>query len=568
MKLSRRSPAQFDGSTGLSRRLASNFAVWSLFAGIVSGQSGVPATKAAGAGLEEGIPVTDPVVIAKCGKCHARDARGNMQRISWARTTPEGWQNALKRMVLVNGVSLTAPEARLIVRYLSTSHGLAPEEAQPVMYSAERRIHEETNIPDNNLRSACAKCHAFALPLSWRRSLYDWKQFIDSHAVRHMFPPSAEAVAFLAKAAPLHTPEWEAWSARTNLPNLAGRWLVTASMPGRGKYYGEMQVDRAGDDEFATRVNLTSVINGSKVLRTGRMAVYGGYAWRGRSGGSDPVGPAPDDLSSEAREVVWIAPDHLTAEGRWFWGQYQELGFNVQLQRASSDPTVMVVDRPSLKAGSRGNRVRVIGDNFPAGATPADLDFGPGVTVRGLVSGTSVEIVADVDVAADAPLGKRGLALRRSVLPGAIAIYDRVDYVKLTPESAVAAFADGKHHMGYLQFEAIGYQRGADGRMHTADDVDLGPVDVRWSFQVFHAHEGSSADFVGRVNATGLFTPAVENPNNNYDCWAIATATGEKDQNGAPLVAKAYVVVTVPTYTFNGRRYVRELDRWVDDGPA
>ena len=30
-----------------------------------------------------------------------------MQRISWERTTPEGWQEALKRMILVDGVTLT-----------------------------------------------------------------------------------------------------------------------------------------------------------------------------------------------------------------------------------------------------------------------------------------------------------------------------------------------------------------------------------------------------------------------------------------------------------------------------
>ncbi len=127
----------------------------------------------------------------------------------------------------------------------------------------------------------------------------------------------------------------------------------------------------------------------------------------------------------------------------------------------------------------------------------------------------------------------------------------------------MAAFADSKHPKGYLQFEEIGYQRGPDGRMHTADDVDLGPVDVTWSFQVFHAPEGSSADIVGRLKRVGSFyRHASENPNNNYDCWAIATATSEKGQDGAPLVGKAYVVVTVPTYTFNGRRYVRELDRW------
>jgi quinohemoprotein amine dehydrogenase len=558
----RKAAARFDWSLGSLCRLAGGLAAAVFCAGIVLCQTSPP-------GGEEGVPVTDPLVIAKCGSCHARDERGNMQRISWARTTPEGWQNSLKRMVLMNRVQVTAQEARQIVTYLSTSHGLAPGEAKPVMYSVERRIHEETNIPSTNLRNACAKCHAFALPLSWRRSADDWKQFVDAHAASHAFPPNAEAVAFLAKAAPLHSPEWEAWSARTAAPDLAGRWLVTASVPGHGKYYGEMLLDRSGADEFNTGVNLTSLSDGSKLLRTGRSAVYGGYAWRGRSGRSGGgAGSAPDDLAAEAREVMWIAPDHATAEGRWFWGQYQELGFDVNMRRASSGPTLLVVERPSLKAGTRGNRVRVIGDGFPAGVKPSDLDFGPGVTVRGIVSSTPVEIVADVDVAADAALGKRAVAFRRSVLADAVAVYDRVDYVKLTPESAVASFADQTHRKGYLQFEAIGYQRGPDGRMHTADDVELGPVDVTWSFQVFHAPEGSSADYVGKVSASGLFIPASENPNNNYDCWAIATAVSEKDRNGAPLVGKAYVVVTVPTYTFNGRRYVRDLDRWVDDGPA
>jgi hypothetical protein len=47
-----------------------------------------------------------------------------------------------------------------------------------------------------------------------------------------------------------------------------------------------------------------------------------------------------------------------------------------------------------------------------------------------------------------------------------------------------------------------------------------------------------------------------------------ATAKDEKDANGARLVGKSYLVLTVPTYSFNGRQYVRDLDRWVDEGPA
>ena len=217
-------------------------------AAIAFAQSSAPAT-----GSDAGIPVTDPLVIAKCGSCHARDAQGNMQRISWERTTPEGWQEALKRMILANGVSLTPAEARVIVKYLSASHGLAPEEAKPLMYDAERRIHHETNIPNDHVHHACARCHTFARSLSWRRSPGRLEAARRACiAARLKLAPDEEAIAFLAKAAPLHTPEWDAWSARTRTANLAGRWLVTASLRGRGKYYGEMQVDPTPDDDFTT----------------------------------------------------------------------------------------------------------------------------------------------------------------------------------------------------------------------------------------------------------------------------------------------------------------------------
>jgi quinohemoprotein amine dehydrogenase len=221
-----------------------------------------------------------------------------------------------------------------------------------------------------------------------------------------------------------------------------------------------------------------------------------------------------------------------------------------------------------MKAGSEASQIRLIGDNFPPDVSPASLDLGAGVTVRRIISHTKSEIIAEVNVAAEAPIGKRDVSVGRSVQPGALAIYDRVDYVKVTPESAVAAFGDSTHPRGYFPFEAIGYQRGADGKAHTPDDVDLGPVDVTWTFQVFHAAEETSADVVGNVNDLGLLTPAAENPGNNFDCWVIATARFEKNKSNAPLVGKSYVVVTVPTYVFNGRQYVRELDRWVDDGPA
>lgn len=549
------------GST-LSR--ARGVAVCTLFAALVAGQSSQAQN---GSEHEPGIPVSDPLVIAKCGGCHTRDDRGNMQRLSWERTTPEGWQDALKLMILREGLSVTPAEARSIVKSLSASHGLAPEEAEPVRYDPERRIHEETSVPTDSLRETCAKCHSFARALSWRRSPEDWKQFADSHAARYHIRSTSEAVTFLAKAAPLHTPAWSAWASRKISQGLEGRWLVAASVPGRGNFYGEMQIQKDGDDEYNTRVTLKSARDGSQILRSGRAVAYGGYAWRGRSKGNGPAVATADDLGSEAREVLLVAPNQSAAEGRWFWGGYQEFGVDVKLRRASSGPTLLGVDPPALKIGSRAGRIRLTGDHFPAQIAPSDLDFGPGVTVRSIISNSPSEIIVDLDAADVAP-GRRDVAFRGSSLPGALAIYDRIDYIKVTPESAVAAFADRTHPKGYQQFDAVGYQRGPDGRSHTADDIALGTVDVTWSVQVFHAAEGSNSNSVGTMNSHGTFTPADTNPNANFDVWVVATARDEKDRNGTPLVGKSYMVVTVPTYTLNGRRYVRDLDRWVDDGPA
>ncbi|CAN5244279.1 hypothetical protein BH10PSE12_BH10PSE12_04210 [soil metagenome] len=110
------------------------FAILALFsASVVFAQAG---TKPDGPAkeTEDGIPVTDSLVVEKCSTCHTPDAKGNLSRISWMRTTPEGWAQAIKRMVRLNGLQITPEESRAVIKSLSASHGLAPEEALPVMY--------------------------------------------------------------------------------------------------------------------------------------------------------------------------------------------------------------------------------------------------------------------------------------------------------------------------------------------------------------------------------------------------------------------------------------------------
>lgn len=533
---------------------------------------------------EEGIPVTDPLVIAKCGTCHTKDDKGNLSRISWERTTPEGWEEAIKRMVRLNGLTISPAEARSVVKYLATYHGLAPEEAKSVMYMPEHRIQDEP-VPSPAVQTTCMGCHPIGRGLSWRRSKEDWKLLTNMHvflyaqadvAFRRGFfggggnaaliaaapedaPPLVDqSIDYLAKTAPLHSPEWSSWQARMRAPKLAGRWLVTADIPGRGKFYGEMVMEPgSANDEFQTRVKLQSAKDGSTLSRSGQGLVYAGYSWRGRSKGSTPAGSQPDDVNKEMREAMWISPDQLWAQGRWFFGEYQEFGADVKMVRASGEPTLIGVDRTMFKLGSQANRMRLIGDNLPAQVAPADLDLGSGVTVKRIVSHNPGEVVAEVDVAANAVPGKRDVAFRRSVLESAIAVYDRVDYIKVLPETALARLGSDVHPKGYQQFDAVAYQRGADDKLHTADDVELGPVDVTWSVEEYLSVYGDDdKDFVGTLSPTGLFTPALDGPNpkrkfsrNNYgDVWVVATAKNEKDKEGKPLSGRSYLVVTVPMY--------------------
>jgi hypothetical protein len=97
--------------------------------------------------------------------------------------------------------------------------------------------------------------------------------------------------------------------------------------------------------------------------------------------------------------------------------------------------------------------------------------------------------------------------------------------------------------------------------------LELGPIDATWSIEIFYEPEGHRTDHVGEISQSGFFNPNAQSANNNFDLWVIAKAK-ETDTDGQPLVGKGYLVLTVPSYVFNGRRYVRDLDRWVDDGPA
>jgi len=444
-----------------------------------------------------------------------------------------------------------------------------------------RQVYAE-EMPSPEIRMACASCHAFARPQTWRRTPTEWKLLVNMHigyfpvseynsfharprpdgygilpasqTPRQPTSQSADsdlvgrALEYLNKNNGLHSAAWSKWRAALEDPNLKGRWVLTASAPGKGKYYGTMIIS-PGDvpDLFKSEAALVGVADRSKTSFLGRAIVYTGYEWRGSS---DAAG------IGTVRQVMMISADQSKIEGRWFWGGYQEFGLNVSARRASTDVTVLGTDVSSIHAGSRDVPVEIIGENFPVGLSTTDIEMGAGVHVKKIVAIKPEQISVLVDVDSNVITGFRSVSVKSRATPDALAVYDKIDYIKISDESALAHLGGAGHPKGYIQFEAVGYNRGLDGVANTADDINLGPVPVKWSIEEFISHfNDNDREFVGFINSDGLFTPAPEGPNpqrrfmtnNTGDVWVVAKYQ-DKDSPEHPLVAKSYLVVTVPSY--------------------
>lgn len=527
---------------------------------------------------QDGIPITDKTVRAACGSCHAADDKQQMSRISFQRNTPEGWQDTIKRMVALNGVKLEPQTAREVVRQLSNHLGLAPEEARAAAFEVERRTPDYKYETSKETEATCNACHSMGRVISQRRTRGEWELLVSMHrgwyplvdmqAFRRMGPapgpgpngeppdlrqPVDKAIDHLSKAFPLKTPEWTAWAATMRPARVEGTWALGGWEPGKGAVYGRMVVARAdGPDEFTTETTYTYAATGQTITRSGRATIYTGFQWRGRS---RVAGQETTSLS----EVMFVDRDWRTIDGRWFGGAYDEAGLDVRLTRADG-PLVLGVDRQALRAGASGATVKIFGAGLPASLGPADVDLGPGVTVSRVVSASADVVAIEVAVAADARAGLRDLFVAGASRAGALAVYDRVDGIKVTPAWAMARVGGIVFPKMPAQFEARAFHAGADGKPDTADDLDLGLVPATWSLEEYAAtYDDEDVKFVGAIDAsTGLFTPEVDGPNparrgsrNNVgDVWAVATYAPEPGADGkkATLRGRAHLLVTVPLY--------------------
>ena len=529
---------------------------------------------------EDGIPIPNVTVQKACAPCHTVDDKQQISRVSFRRNTPEGWQETIRRMVALNGLRIDPATAREVVKYLSNNLGLAPEEARPAAFEAERRIIDYKYAANADAEGVCNKCHSLGRVISQRRTRQEWDLLIamhrgwyplvDNQAFRRPGPaprdpspdgrppdtrhPVEKAVDHLARAFPLKTAEWSAWSATMRPARLEGTWAVSGTELGKGPVFGRMVIKPSADttDEFTTETTLVYPRTGERVTRTGQAIIYTGFQWRGRSSVT-----AVDD--SDLREVMFVDRNWRVIEGRWFTGAYDEIGVDVRLDRVGGESHVLGAERQALRAGTSSQTFRIYGVNLPTTLRPVDIDFGQGVTVTSVSDVSADAATVTVAVAANAPIGPRDVFVAGSRAKGP-AVFDSVDAIKVTPSWAMARVGGAVFPKALAQFEARAFDNGPDNRPDTPDDIDLGVVSATWSIEEFAAtYNDDDIKYVGQIDAkTGLFTPNVDGPNparhgsrNNIgDVYAVATYTPDavEGQPAKPLRARAHLLVTVPLY--------------------
>jgi len=530
----------------------------------------------------DGIPVESELVRARCGACHRVDDQMRMSRISFRRATPENWERTIKRMVSLNHAVLDVTEARDILKYLADHHGIAPSEARPAAFESEHRMVEFTYGADKETADTCSSCHTIGRVMGERRTKEEWELLVSMHRGYYPLvdnqpmnggqgfrrtrapqiepgpngqppdnrPPMERVIAHLTRTFPLQTAEWTSWSASMQPVKLAGRWAVSGYQIGKGQIFGEVVIaaDSAADN-FSTQTHYTIARTGETVSRTGKAIVYTGFQWRGR-------GAAPGE-AAPWREVLGVDPDWRTMSGRWFTGAYDETGIDVRLTRLGSDPTVFGSSITALKVGSSREAVKIYGANLPAAVTPADIGLGQGVRVTRVVAARPDEITVDIDVAANAAIGPRDLSVTGAVRPSTLVVFDKIDAVKIVPQAGLARVGGIVFPKQFQQFEAVGVSNGVDRKAGTADDINLGRVDVKWSLEEYSAtFADDDVRYVGSVNADGLFTPNVDGPNpardgnrNNVgDVWVVAELADQAGERSRVIRGRAHLLVTVPIY--------------------
>ena len=487
------------------------------------------------------------LISDNCSGCHMASEDGTFSRISHIRKTPEGWDMNIARMMIFHGLEIEPQDRRALVKFLSDTQGLAPDETLAHRDILERKHNVIEQDVDPDLAAMCARCHTYARVGLQRRDEEEWQNLVHMHlgqwaSIEYQMlsrerdwradalGPVAEK---LGQMYPLKTAEWDDWQ-NTQWQDMSGDWRITGHYPGHGDASGYMTVKAVGNDKYEMFLAL-HFADDQSVQGNGKSIVHSGFEWRGAV-----------TLGDQKYRQIWAASkDGNSMTGRMFKRDHFEDGIEITAMReGTGEQAVMSILPTSVKVGVATDMV-IHGVNLGRDVSIA----GAKVALRSL----SDDLI-NLTVTPDGSLmGPMEVMVGKQSSGQTVAIYNQVDYLKVTPEYGISRVGGGGGPIPKVmaQFEAVGYANGPDGKEGTEDDVRLGIVPVTWSVDNFSEAAAAMQDakYAGYITEQGTFIPEVAGPNpdrkygtnNAGDLKVIATY----QQGDKKLTAEAHLIATV-----------------------
>lgn len=488
-----------------------------------------------------------------CLTCHA-NPDGKIERIADVRKTTEGWELTISRMQNTWGVNITDEQKRQIIKELSYTNGLAPEETEKSMNWITRKGTSMSANPDGVFTETCLKCHASDQPMAQRRTADEWDKLKDFHIAYYPTTiyqlrlvdwdeEAGKAIEYLKENYGYTNPAYEEWKKNPKTYNPEGSWKIVGTSPTYGMYTGTSTFTKKGDDFYEER---SITINGKEVPNNGTSILYGGYSLR-------------TSLDGEERFRGYLNFDKA---GKKITGSRVKVGdtgiYADEVYYANVGTAILDLWPRSVQKGLK-TEVHIAGVGLPEGIQKEQLKTNGLLEVNKIVKQQGDDIWVEVTPKSEAR--KTSLDAAELSIDGvegtlSVQVYDKVDLIKVTPEQGLARYGEENQRKS-VQFEATAYKNGKDGKPNTNDDILLGPVAATWSM-TNQSEELDDTEFIGTLDQkTGLFTPAKPGPNPNRE-WSTNNAGGvhvhavyTDPMNGQALKADGFLLSTVPDFVKN-----------------
>ncbi len=215
------------------------------------------------------------MVRQKCSACHKPDTNGRLEVIEETRKSTEEWKVVVDRMIRLNSAPLADEDFYPVIKELSQSLCLTPEESGEIAYLNSDENSQYREIPKNDLETriytACVRCHTYGKIASHKMTKDQWKENRNLHLgyyptvipqMREMdwFKESEALIDPLTKLFPFDTDAYKQWLENRKDQDLAGSWNVAGYQPGMGYYHGVYTIEpnmAKGEDEYIIEKKVT-----------------------------------------------------------------------------------------------------------------------------------------------------------------------------------------------------------------------------------------------------------------------------------------------------------------------